>query len=108
MGVKYKTIEGFSDYKVSSNGKIYSYRTSNRKQIKGHIDNQGYQVVGLIGDDGKHHTLSVHRIVATAFCEKPIGYDEVHHLNEIRFDNRAENLIWVHPSLHKKIHYDKL
>lgn len=110
MGKHYnvKTIEGFSDYRITSNGVVYSYRTGKIKQIKGHYNNEGYHIVSLIGDDGKSHCLRVHRLVAEAFCERPIGYNVVHHLNQIPWDNRAENLLWVNPILHEKIHHDKL
>lgn len=58
----------------------------------------GYVGVWLYGKDtvagktGKQ--FSVHRLVAKAFCENPNGYNEVNHKNEVKWDNRAENLEW--------------
>lgn len=58
----------------------------------------GYVGVWLYGKDhidgrnGKNK--SVHRIVAEAFCKREDGKNEVNHLNEIKNDNRAENLEW--------------
>lgn len=58
----------------------------------------GYVGVWLYKDanqNGRNGKLkSIHRIVAEAFCEKPDGKDEVNHINEIKDDNRAENLEW--------------
>ena len=39
--------------------------------------------------------IPVHRIIATAFWENPMGYDEVDHINNIKTDNRASNLKWT-------------
>lgn len=38
--------------------------------------------------------MLVHRIVAEAFCKRDAGDTEVNHLNEVRDDNRADNLEW--------------
>ena len=38
--------------------------------------------------------ISVHRLVAQAFCENPFGYDEVNHKDENPLNNRADNLEW--------------
>lgn len=39
--------------------------------------------------------MSIHRLVAQAFISNPNNKPEVHHINHIRDDNRAENLMWV-------------
>lgn len=45
--------------------------------------------------DGKSkHQLSVHRLVAEAFCDRKDGQNEVNHLNEDKQENRASNLAW--------------
>ena len=78
-------------YQVSNLGNI--------KGVKGNIlrlqkRNHGYLSVWLY-KNGDKRQLSVHRIVAEAFCNHPDGKDEVNHINEDKQDNRAENLEWV-------------
>ena len=57
--------------------------------------NKGYQFIGLYNSKGICKRLFIHRIVAHAFIPKPKGYNEVNHINEIKIDNRVENLEWV-------------
>ena len=42
-----------------------------------------------------YNGCKVHRIVAETFCHHPEGCNEVDHINENRYDNRACNLEWV-------------
>lgn len=54
----------------------------------------GYYTLVLANSIGQKKTVTVHRLVAQAFCEKPNGCDCVNHKNEIKTDNRSENLEW--------------
>ena len=59
-------------------------------KIKPYLSRTGYFVVSLNGN-----TMSIHRIVATLFVEKTNPrFNTVNHKNEIKTDNRAENLEW--------------
>ena len=56
-------------------------------------DDLKYQFVLLSkGEDEVH--ASVHRLVATAFLDKPEGCDHVNHKDHNTMNNRAENLEW--------------
>jgi len=44
----------------------------------------------------------VHRMVATCWCERPEGANHVHHINENKTDNRAENLEWMSQRDHNR------
>lgn len=48
----------------------------------------------------------IHRMVATCWLEKPKAAKEVHHINEIKTDNRADNLLWVSHREHIRDHHD--
>lgn len=78
-------------YEVSSLGNIRNKITG--KLLSLHDNGAGYKFVS-IRINGKIKNLYVHRIVASAFCEKSIGKDYVDHINGIRDDNRQINLRW--------------
>lgn len=46
-----------------------------------------------------------HRLVAFVWLERPEGATHVHHINEIKHDNRSENLEWVTPKIHFSEHH---
>ena len=58
------------------------------------ITPKGYLRVRLQKNKKSKHFF-VHRLVADAFLEKPIGATQVNHKNGIKTDNRVENLEWV-------------
>lgn len=92
-----KDYEGF--YQVSNLGRVRSLdRVINNRFFKGQIrkpklDRYGYLVVNLsMNKKAKFYTI--HRLVAKAFLESPNNFPEVNHKNEIKTDNRVENLEW--------------
>jgi len=85
-----RRVSGYVNSGLKHNTKVY------RKGgvLKPHIKRNGYLTVDL-SKAYEVKTVSVHRLVATAFCEKPNGKEYVNHKNSIRTDNRATNLEWV-------------
>lgn len=76
-------------YQVSDLGRVFSVRrNATLKPGKGR-----YLIVTLC-KDGIKREVSVHRLVAGAFCTRRDGATEVNHINENRYDNRAINLEW--------------
>ena len=86
----WKDVVGYEGlYQVSNMGEVRGLKRG--KVLKpGH----GKYLFVVLCKDGIRHEISVHRLVATAFCENPYGKSEVNHINETPWDNRAENLEW--------------
>lgn len=88
----WKEIPGFPDYQVSNFGRVMSYRNQyghGPRIIHGEKTKTGYIQVSL-----NKRRFKVHRLVALAFIPNPDGLPQINHKNEIKTDNRAENLEW--------------
>ena len=89
----WKEIPDFEGlYSVSNTGEVYSHIRN--KTLSPHIDRYGYPVVGL-SKKGKSYTRTIHRLVALTFIPNPCNKPTVNHINEIKTDNRVENLEWM-------------
>ena len=91
-------------YEVSNLGNIrslsrevnckYGKRITREKNIcKNYNPKTGYYMVCLSKDRIKK-TFLLHRLIATAFIDNAMNLPQVNHKNEIKTDNRAENLEW--------------
>ena len=98
----WKEIKYYPNYMVSNLGRVKSLgrwvykeyrgkRWQREKILKPKIEKSGYQRVGL-WKNGKQKLFQVHRLVAQAFIKNPNNYPQVNHKNEIKDDNRVENL----------------
>jgi hypothetical protein len=88
QGYKRIKVPGQRIYMCNKEGVVINAKTGGK--IKPFLSRTGYFVVSLNGN-----TMSIHRIVATLFVEKTNPrFNTVNHKNEIRTDNRAENLEW--------------
>lgn len=101
----WKDIDGFNNrYQVSNLGNVksLSYRNSKKPHLMT-LRKQwnGYLYVMLV-ENKKQKFVAVHRLVAKAFCDNPQNKPHVNHLNNIRDDNRAENLEWCTVSENQK------
>lgn len=98
----WKEINGAPDYEVSNYGGIRSWKPSRRgiaraenpRALSKQCDGLGYEYAA-IKRHGKRVLARVHRLVAEAFCPGMTPEANiVRHLNDVRRDNRAENLAW--------------
>ena len=91
--IEYKLIEGFEDYMVSSDGKVWSLKKGKKKELKPKTDSCGYLQVCLCSN-GRQVQKLVHRLVAEAFIPNPDNLPQVNHKDEDKLNNSVENLEW--------------
>lgn len=93
---KYVNIPGFSNYKISKDGKIKSYfnRQLPRK-IRSQLSEKGYLFVNLKSDTGEMKGLRVSRLVALTYIPNPQNFPEVDHIDRNRTNNNVTNLRWA-------------
>lgn len=90
----FKDIPGYEGlYSVSNKGRVYSQRVCRIMSPK--KSKVGYLRITLCGKDGNRLSTGIHRLVALAFIPNPENKPTVNHINEVKFDNRVENLEWA-------------
>ena len=110
---KINTIKGFENisdvYYVSKDGKVFTtyFKNKDYTELKTKLSRpskkskNGYKTVCLVTTErkpnGKLRMIhpKVSRLVASAFIPNPENKPQVDHINEIKTDDRVENLRWV-------------
>ena len=96
----WREVKGWEGrYEVSNWGRVRSFfdthgnRRAEPRILKPRKNGDGYLRV-ILRKDGKGIYKSVHRLVAEAFLPNPLNLPQINHRNEIKDDNRLENLEW--------------
>ncbi|MEB5899833.1 NUMOD4 domain-containing protein [Staphylococcus arlettae] len=113
MTEQWKQIDGFPDYMVSDEGRIWSKTRIIKRPsgnylrrgcfMKGIDDTHGYLILGIKNKNHITKKVKIHRLVAKTFLKNPHNKREVNHINGIKTDNRKSNLEWM-TSKENKIH----
>jgi hypothetical protein len=104
---KWKIIEDYPDYSISTAGKVMR-TTAGRglakigRVLKPLLTEDGYLYVDLYGNCG-HRKLKIHKLVAQAFIVNPDNKPEVHHIDTVKTHNIPKNLQWVTRLEHSKL-----
>ena len=99
----WRNISENPNYQVSNMGRVKSlerkvkngngYRIKKEKVLKPRNSGGGYLKVDL-WEEGKMKGYLIHLLAADVFISNPYNLPQVNHRNEIKTDNRVENLEW--------------
>lgn len=91
----WKDAPGFPGYQVSDAGRVKRIERIGKKGlIPERILHPVRYSTGYIMANLSGKRIGVHRLVALAFLPNPSGFPQINHKNEIKTDNRPENLEW--------------
>ena len=91
-------IQGFPDYLVYDDGRVFSKKT--RKFMKCNDNGGGYLQVSFHLD--KIYTHKIHRLVALHYIPNPNNYPQVDHIDRDKRNNNVSNLRWVDSSMNNQ------
>lgn len=102
MALQLKQIKGLSDYYITNTGQVFSTRISPRynkkgvmREVRPKVNKSGYLYIGIysgIGADKKRIWQRIHRVVYREFVGPIPQGMEIDHINNVKTDNRLENL----------------
>lgn len=104
-----RPIKGAIDHWIDRDGVVYAI--DHRNNVKPKLIKKaqklihGYSYCGINYGNGLK-SKRVHRLVAEAFIPNPNGYSVVGHRNNIKSDNRCDNLYWTTTSENTKKAFD--
>ena len=99
------SIPNFSNYGVTKNGEVYSFRKGKFKKCNQISDRDGYIRFMLYRDDNKRKTMAAHRLVYSALVEPLKEGMTIDHLDSVKTNNHFTNLEQVSSVENAKRHY---
>lgn len=99
----WKDIIGYEGlYKVSSDGKVYSYK--NNKLLK--LSKSKRELIVGLYKDGKKKVCSVAKLVAESFVPNPYEYKHIYFIDGNSNNVKASNIQWNYTNRNTKIVVD--
>lgn len=99
-------IKGSKNHWIDINGEVYALNRKGCLFKKAQFIVHGYKYCGINYIGKGVVSKRVHRLVAEAFIPNPNNYNIVGHKNNIKSDNRVENLYWTTTSENTKKAFD--
>lgn len=100
---KWKDIIGYEGlYKISSDGKVYSYKRN--KLLK--LSKCKRELIVTLYKDGKKRICSVARLVAESFVPNPYEYKYIYFIDGNSHNVKASNIQWNYTNRNTKIVVD--
>ena len=93
-----KQIEGFEDYLISLDGKVFSLKTMSFLKLRKNREGGYFRVElydGKIDNNKKRKFFSVARLVAKAYLPNPQNKPTVNHIDGNKENNSLLNLEWA-------------
>jgi len=101
--MEWKTITGYPNYQISTNGDVFSTNINKIMSPKKHY--KGYLYVTL-SNAGDTKAFKIHRLVAQAFLPNPNNLPQVNHIDGDKTNNNYKNLEWCTNSENVKHSYN--
>ena len=91
----WKKLEGFSKYRISEDGEIFSEHIKKIMETK--INKKGYICLNLVDNEGDQQAFDIHQLVAKCYIPNPAPeiYNVVNHKNGKKDENNYKNLEWL-------------
>lgn len=83
-------------YYITTCGRVITNSSNSKSIFLSHgVNKKGYHQVVLYKEDGTKVRPYVHKLVALAYMENPLGLDQVDHIDNIKEHNYIGNLQWI-------------
>lgn len=101
---EWRPVKKVPEYEVNRKGDIRRIADKKPVKVKARKPIYGGHVCASLYVNGSSIPIKVHRLVAEAFLPNPENKRHVHHIDGNKENNSVENLLWVTPAEHGKLH----